>query len=256
MSNLSYLSEYSPFESTQELNAAVDEHLRKHNYNLNGTDRDVLIMLAQYSVKYSGVAHLKADTIAKHIGKSKRTVQRCIRKLEQLNVIERKSFLRKISGGHGANIYVFMSPSVISEVSPREDRPEPTQDKEQGNISANEPISSISTKDIVINVLDAPSTSHKPAYKRFRDVVITFVGDRSQRLIYRLYGVYLAQTKALRKAYDDMELIDVAIRGLHATMHASKHKDIRNIAGYYNGVLSNMLDDMGSRLMAELWASR
>src|SRR5699024_3760170 len=132
--------------------------------------------------------------------------------------------------------------------------PKPTQDKAQEVDKTNEPISFISAKDIGINVLGAPSTSHKPAYKRFRDAVITFVGDRSHRLIYRLYGVYLSQTKALRKAYDDMELIDVAIRGLHATMHASKHKDIRNIAGYYNGVLSNMLDDMGSRLMAELWA--
>lgn len=256
MSNLSYLSEYSPFKSTQELNAAVDEHIRINNCNLNGTDRDVLMMLAQYSVKYDGVAHLKADTIAKHIGKSKRTVQRCIRKLEQLHVIERKSFLRKITGGHGANIYVFMSPNVRAEMSPREDSPEPTQDKEQGNNTANEPITSISARDIDINVSSEPSTSsHKPAYKRFTDVVKAFIGEGNKRLIYRLYGVYLAQTKALRKAYADSELIDIAIRGLGAMFHASKQKDIRNIAGYYNGVLSNMYDAMCTQVMGELWAS-
>src|SRR5690625_629718 len=104
MSNMQYLNDYSPFQSTQELNEAVSEHLSRNKYDLNATDRDVLIMLSQYAVKYHGVAHLKAVTIAKAVKKSTITVRRSLNKLTKLLIIEKRPFFRKISGGNGANI--------------------------------------------------------------------------------------------------------------------------------------------------------
>ena len=101
---MNYLSEYAMFNSVKEMDEAIAEHIRRNQHQLNNTDRDVLMMLSRYSVKYKGAAHLKTETIANTIGKSIRTVQRSLRKLERLNIIERKEFIRKKSGGHGANI--------------------------------------------------------------------------------------------------------------------------------------------------------
>lgn len=252
--NLSYLSEYSSFQSTTELNEAIESHFDRCRYDLNATDRDVMLMLSRYSVKYNGVAHLKNDTIAKAIRKSNRTVQRSIRKLERLLIIEKRPFLRKISGGFGANIYVILSPNVISEVSPREDYETPTDSSEKVEYTSDEPINLLSEKDVTSNTFArAGVSSNKPAYRRFKDAVIQFIGQDDKGTMYRLYGVYLAQTKTLRKAYDDSELIDVALKAVRATFHATKTKGIRNITGYFNGVISNMLDELGSELMAELW---
>lgn len=142
MSNLSYLSDHQTFETIEELNEAVAEHLSRYKYDLNETDRDVLVMLSQYSVKYPGVSHLKVATMAEHVGKSTRTVQRALRKLEGLNVIERRPFLRKVSGGYGANIFVITS-HVTSEVSHRLEIEKPTPATAEPEEDENEPINSI-----------------------------------------------------------------------------------------------------------------
>src|SRR5690625_2210095 len=107
-SNLHYLSDYSTFDNTQELNEATNDHLQRNRYELNETDRSVLITLSQYAVKYNGVAHLKLSTLADIIEKSESTVRRAIRKLSKLNVIKSQSFMRRVSGGNGANIYIVL----------------------------------------------------------------------------------------------------------------------------------------------------
>lgn len=268
-SNLQYLSDYSLFDSTSAFNEAVTDHLSRCNSQLNETDRDVLMMLSRYSVKYAGVAHLKAETIAMHVNKSKRTVQRSISKLVRLHIIERKSFYRRVSGGNGANVYVFLPPNDMAECHSVEVVENTTAATDQVDNSTNEPFSLKITKELNNNVLE-PSihndvdnfkqqpaehleTSHKRPYKRFKDAVMTYIGNSGRSLIYRLYGVYLSQTKALRKAYDDDFLIDIAIRGLQATFHATKRKEINNIPGYFNGAFSNMLDDLATQTMIEFY---
>ncbi|ASN05298.1 helix-turn-helix domain-containing protein [Virgibacillus necropolis] len=242
---MNYLSQYQPFNDKHELNEAVSDHLSRCKYDLNETDRDVLMMLSRYSVKYAGVSHLKVTTIANTVGKTKRTVQRTIRKLERLHIIETRSFLRKVTGGLGANIYVFLSPSVASSMTPRTSTETPTPVKDSAQVAENEPILFTNEKELLRN------TSHKAPYKAFKDAVNTFAGNDSQPLVSKLYGVYLAQTKALKQAYEESELIDVAIQAINATMHASKRKAIRNVPGYYNGVISAMIDRMYDELIGD-----
>ncbi|MTW85101.1 winged helix-turn-helix transcriptional regulator [Virgibacillus dakarensis] len=105
MSNLSYLSDYATFNSTQELNHNVTQHEKAHQDALNATDRNILRFISRYSVKYSGASHLKVATIAQGVEKSERTVRRVIRRLEALGIVEKVGTSRKKSGGDGANIY-------------------------------------------------------------------------------------------------------------------------------------------------------
>ncbi|WP_226036729.1 hypothetical protein [Aquibacillus saliphilus] len=96
------------------------------------------------------------------------------------------------------------------------------------------------------------NTYSSTPYNRFKTAVMQFIGNdnhRAQSTVSKLYGVYLGQTKALRKAYEDDELMNVAIRAIYTTFNATKTKKIRNIPGYFNGVFDSYLDDMYDELM-------
>lgn len=225
---MQYLTEYQTFQSKTELNDAVNEHLTRHRHDLTDTDRDILQMISRYAVKYPGVAHLKADTIAQAIDKSKRTVQRSIRKLERLGIIERLPFIRKISGGYGANVY-----RVISPVSPREQAAEPCHSTDKPAKMENEPITSFKQNTNLVNT-----------YAKFSQLIAATLGNVDKQLIYRLYGVYKGQsTPLLRTEYNDKATVEaIGLQALKTAIFATKRKKIRNLAGYYNGVLDRMFD--------------
>lgn len=119
-----YLTDYKTFDNKHDLNESVAAHLSKNK--LNKTQRDVLWMLSQYSVKYYGASHLKTKTIANHVGKSIRTIRRVIDVLEELNIIRRIN-TRRMKGGKGANIY---------QIMPYQNRPQqPKNNNDTSNLS-------------------------------------------------------------------------------------------------------------------------
>src|SRR5699024_10748192 len=86
--------------------------------------------------------------IANIIGKSGRTIQRAIRTLERLGMIERLEFMRNVTGGNGANIY------VIPQVSGRAEAENARHDNDSPIDEPNESIkllSSSNTDDTVDN---------------------------------------------------------------------------------------------------------
>ena len=109
---MNYLSDYQTFTTKSELNEAITEHFDRCRYQLNETERTVFLMLARHAVKYPGVAHLKTETIAKAIGKTGRTVRRALASLVALGMIKKVPFMRKVSGGNGANLFLIVRPST------------------------------------------------------------------------------------------------------------------------------------------------
>lgn len=104
---MNYLANFQPFTNVNELNEAVSSHITRCKIELTDTNQDVLEVLNYHAAKFPGVAHLTLSTIAYSINKSRRTVQRSIRKLEQLKIITRKPAARK-SGAQDANLYIFL----------------------------------------------------------------------------------------------------------------------------------------------------
>ncbi|KRG11566.1 hypothetical protein ACA29_17185 [Lederbergia galactosidilytica] len=260
---MKYLSDYQTFENKQQLNEAVSDHLSSHTYDLNDTARDVLLMLARYSVKFPGVAHLKtatiADsigaTIADSIGKSGRTIRRAIASLVDLGIVEKIPFMREVSGGYGANLYRIMPYDVQSNMSTREDVVETTRASEETVENENEPISSLNLNNIITN------TYLRPFYARFKAFIHSTIGEGSQPLISRLYGVYfqplisrlygvyLSHSKPLLagNAFDKGSVEHIGFQALKTAVMATKNKRIKNLAGYFNGVygvLDRMLDKL------------
>lgn len=136
-----YLSKYQVFTDINELNHHVKQHTNRRKYDMNDTQRNVLQFISQYSVKYPGASHLKTQTIADGVNKSRRTVERAVKALVSLGVIEKLSTTRAIRGGKGANIYRILPYVGESKLShgkePKKARPaaesEPIVEKQTDN---------------------------------------------------------------------------------------------------------------------------
>ena len=125
-----YLNDYKTFDDVQEMNLHVKQHISRHYYEMNDTEREAIYFISRYSVKYAGASHLKMETIAKAIDRSRSTAKRVITKLIKLGIIERVTTLRAIKGGHGANIYrilPFVSSNEPSKTNRRGQAEKPTQ---------------------------------------------------------------------------------------------------------------------------------
>lgn len=229
-----YLSDYQTFQSKQQLNEAIAEHLSEHYYELSETDRAVLNTIACYAVKFAGAAHLKVATIANTIAKSEKTVRRAINRLQDLRIIRKLVTTRKITGGQGANI-IQVLPFVIrddqAEVSKREDSVEPVVPSVQPTEIENEPFNSFKQNTVINNT-----------YRAFKQSVEYYVKDA--KLTNKLYGIYIAQTSYIKNCHESIDLLNCGIEAVMTTFKATKRKAIRNIAGYYHGVLDRVLDGL------------
>ncbi len=95
------------FESIADMDTAVENHMAAHYYDLTESERAIVFKLASHSLKYPGVCHLKAATIAAVVEISTKTVYRAISKLESLGIIKKQK-TTKVKGGRGANIYIIL----------------------------------------------------------------------------------------------------------------------------------------------------
>jgi hypothetical protein len=184
------------------------------------------------------------DTLSQAIEKTTRTIQRSIRKLEGLKIVERKSFTREVSGGYGANLYIFLPPNVISDLSPRQESIRPTDPTEDHPISENEAINLKSNKDLYShNTYKQVTVTH---YQKFKSLLKSYTGEENQQQISRLYGVYRGQTCRLLKFsihQDKKELFEaLALRAITIAFQSTKKKNIRNLFGYYDGVLRKLIE--------------
>ncbi|WP_431819278.1 helix-turn-helix domain-containing protein (plasmid) [Bacillus thuringiensis] len=104
-----YMNQYdnlSLFETTEEMDFALEIAKKHYANDLNKTQIAVLDFIAQHALKAVGVAYLKVPTIAEGVGKSLRTINYATKKLVDLGLVDKYETIRKKSGGSGANIYV------------------------------------------------------------------------------------------------------------------------------------------------------
>lgn len=223
-------SKMASFRSVDELNGAVRTHIYRNKSDLTPAAIEVLKVLSRHAVKTPGVAYLKLATIAELIGRHRVTVIRAVKRLVDLGIIRKKIKYRAISGGNGANMYVIQpAADVTPSVLPRQEAEEPTETKPEAPERENEAVISQSKLKFLQNT-----------YAAFKSAVNMFVSD--QKLTSKLYGIYLAHTSYLKGVYAADILREIGMEAVRQTFTATKQKTIRNLAGYYNGVLDRMLD--------------
>lgn len=225
-----YLSEYQTFESVHELNHHVDQYRQL----TTATEFRVLWLLSRYAVKYPGAAHLKAATIAAELDVSTKTIYRALKSLAELGAIIKHVTTRPKSGGQGANIYT-IQPCVQAQVSSREPAEKPSVASAQDVKNEEETAPSINLKSI---------NNINTYYGRFKSLIASTLGEVKQSLISRLFGVYKAQSAPLfiGTGFNPEDVEWTGLSALKAAIMATKQKNIRNLPGYYNGVLDRMYD--------------
>lgn len=242
---MNYLAEFQSFTTKFELNEAVSSHMSRCKYKLNETDRDVLLMLSRYSVKYPGVAHLKLATIGESLKKSTRTIRRSVEKLEHLKVLNRQSFMREKSGGRGANLYIFSPVNDRTDMSARQPAEKTTRSSDEENKIKNEPISSLS-KDLCL-IKTSPKVK-LTYYNEFKNRIESYIGKENHKLVNDLYGMYRACTIPLLKfsIHEDKKCLfeALSLQALQITFQATKNKSVRTTPGYYAQVLRNRIDEV------------
>lgn len=283
LANESTYRKLSTFKSVEELNEAIKTHKQAHA--LSPTERAVLDVISRYACKYPGVCYLSKNKIGEAVGKVRRTVIRVCQRLEALGII--KQYETKRDGGdrrQSTNVIV-----VQADVLPkREDINDIVGNSDNNSIVRNvheqtgpwgltygiNPVAhnghyadlkskvtpemthqeTPSNKLNNINYINTYSDEPKPFYVRFKAFISQTIGEGNQRLISRLYGVYKAHSTPLlrRHTFDKQDVEQAGWQALKAAVMATKSKNIRNIAGYYNGVLDRMLDRLYFETMDEL----
>lgn len=229
-----YLSQYQSFDSVQELNHHVKQHTNRRYHDMNETQRQVLQLISQYSVKFAGASHLRIQTIADAIGKSRRTVERAIRVLIDLNVIERLNTTRRVSGGKGANIYRILpceERDVASEVSHCEESAEVTAPKDNAPITEKESA----------NLLSYNSNIHtrdgNDAAKRgLRSAIPTQIYEAltpyfDAKGMYDTYGILLRAKASVDRKITLEEYADDYIDEYYNVIRKYKRGEVRSLNG-------------------------
>ena len=242
-----YLKEYTRFNTIEEMDAAAEQHVITHWDELTKSDRQVLDVIRRYSVKY-GAAHLKHGTIEETIGKSNVTVRRAIRKLVNLDIIEKIHYIRPVMSGLGANIYIILPFDDQGKMNDRDHDDKPHEDKENEQLPADEALLSkslLKSKDLnYTSPTESPKLSTS-LFSRMKDLLAWTIGDT--KLAREFYGIHKAISGRMLKYEiykDDRHVFeDLAYRALMITVMATKKKVIRNLPGYFKGVLDKLVDE-------------
>ncbi|WNS82130.1 hypothetical protein RRU94_15360 [Domibacillus sp. DTU_2020_1001157_1_SI_ALB_TIR_016] len=124
----------------------------------------------------------------------------------------------------------------ILPTEPAEDEKRGQETEENGEHEVNNSFKASTN----ININTYQPTAPLTFYQRFKSLISSTIGE-NQPLIIRLFGVYKGQT-AILIAYDKGDLENIAISALHVAVMSTKNRRIHNLPGFFNGIISRMLD--------------
>lgn len=238
------LADHRTFESTELLNEAVRQHIYAHKFELNATAITALETISRYAVKYAGAAWLKIGTLAGLLDKSPATTRRALASLERAGIIERVSFMRRITGGNGGNI-IRILPAKVSDDCPqmiaRANRVEPTAASVEEAKSASEALYSLNKP---IQTFNPTLQAADKAPATFYEHIQSLISDKKQRR--EFFTAYKKQVASLLRFdihADKGEMLNTyAIQALYIAMKRQQSGSVDNPVGYFFGVLKNKID--------------
>ena len=221
------------FETVEQLNQTVRQYKDMINamelrQDLKRNLLTVMEYLKRHSCKFFGVSFKGKRKIAADLEMSDKTITRLCKRLEVLGFIKQYAMKRSNDMQQTSNAIVI--------------QPAKTENVRQNAVKMSDQKNNIFLKQnqLLNNTYSAKSVTF---YQRFRSLLENMVGQ-NQSLTSRLYGVYRAHSTALVKhgAFDKQDVENVAMTALQTAVMRTKKKKIRNLAGFYNGVLNKMLD--------------
>ena len=228
------------FENVEQMNVTVRQYkdtiadmgLRK---DLKRNLLTILEYLKRHSCRYFGVSFKGKRKIAADLEMSDKTITRLCKHLETLGVIKQYAMKRPTDMLQTADAI------VIQPVECRLGKKNNRQDDDKMSDQKNK--TSLKQNNLLHNTYQpaAPVTF----YGCFKDFIERTIG-KDQHLTSRLFGVYKAHTNVLLKhgAFSRQDVEEAGLQSLKSAVMATKTKKIRNLPGYFNGALDQMLDKL------------
>ncbi|MEJ9126017.1 helix-turn-helix domain-containing protein [Bacillus cereus] len=241
------LHKYSQFESVDEMDKSIQMYLEE--YDLGERDRTILWKIACYSVKFKGVSYLKLQTLADLTGYAKRTVSRAMKSLTEKGILTRIDQMRTVNKGQGASITVINPYGSQPLLSTLENATEPTVKPSEASISSCESINSkakpLSSNTYVEDKLELTAVGVPVEF------AISALPYLDVTQVYKLWS--RVQLAARKHAPDLVELTEIAVSAVRASVLASKVKRVRNFTGYFYGVVASKLTQAQRSLKCRLF---
>ncbi|MCD2137195.1 helix-turn-helix domain-containing protein [Salinicoccus halitifaciens] len=227
------LEQYINFESLEEMNHHVSLHVK--NNNLNDTQYKLLTVLAQYSCKYLGASYLKLDTLAGLLDVSKRTVQRNLNVLVELEIIEKVHCFRKIRGGFGASIFIikeYIEEDDHSDLSTRNNSQDTAGERLRERLKKTN--TTFSKSKYNNSVVPNSSDAQREYNLSYKDVVPSFIPTRLGEYMIKFFDsatvtrLYNSMSNALRvykgrEEFGSEHIVDWMYRATNALILAIKN---------------------------------
>ena len=150
--------------------------------------------------------------------------------------------------GLGANIYIILPFDDQGKMNDRDDDDKPQEDEEYEQFPADEALLSkslLTSKDLNNTSPEEPQKLSTSLFSRMNDLLAGTIGDT--KLAREFYGIHRAISGRMLKyeIYKDDNSVfeDLAYRALLITVMATKKKTIRNLPGYFKGVLDKLVEE-------------
>lgn len=264
MTNYEKLNQYINFTSKEEMNEHLTKFRQQYCYELNETDKDLLLHISRYACRYLGVSYLKVATMSKAIKKSERTVKRSLKKLESLGIIKRYRNFRRVLGGFGASI-IQIQQYVTSPVSLREEEEKPCDSKVESRFSKTKPINLSKHKEFINtykNVLISNevkkhlklSFDEMTLYQKIKYLVSATIGsDKVSEVSRVIFGNVNKALKLKNFKENATKVNEIALDSLKLTLGAFKDGRVKNVYGYLNGIINKKLDELAYEFINEIY---
>jgi DNA-binding Lrp family transcriptional regulator len=228
----------STFQSIKELNKTVRQYKENFADKLKGNSLKVLEQLHKYSAKYTGVSFRSKGNIAETLNISRRTVIRVCQLLEQLGIIKQHEMKRSKDMQQTSNCIVILP--IVTQDKPEIEEECHTKTKPfslKQNIikERNEPLNC----DFVSNKVPKPFTQY-----------VQYFYNNAQT-VEELFSVVSIQTRYLFY-YTTEQRIELGLNAFKQMVRNIKlGKRVKNIFGYYFGIVKNLLDQEYIELLNE-----
>lgn len=247
----------STFNDVEEMNKTIRTYRDVIKTSIKRTDVQsrliaLLEILKRHSCKQIGVSYMCKNTIAKMLEVSYKTVQRLVKKLEELGMIRQVPMKRKKDMLQTSNAIIIVPVEVVSDKTPTEKsdkcpaiKTTPVSLKQNiKDIKRN----SVPSTSVVDKFVDKISKTNFVAHwvpERFADLTSCFY--REAKIIQEFWKVVKQCNNVVNhttgeRAFTKDQEVTIAIRAFKEfVMKVKSGKKMDNIFGYYNGIVSNLM---------------
>lgn len=246
----------SSFEELEEMNRTVRIYkdticavIKRKDVQLRLIN--LLELLKRYSCKQLGVSYMCKNTIAAKLEVSYKTVQRLMKKLEDLGMIRQVAMKRKKDMLQTSNAVLIVPNEDVSDKTPPEKSEKcptikTTSSSLKQNINNNKERKDVSVSDSNVNQFKESNFIAHWVPEQFADLATCFYNKADT--VQEFWKVIKQSNRIVdystqKRAFTSKQELHIGIKAFKEfVMKIKQNKNVKNKFGYFNGIVNNLMD--------------